>query len=113
VLRGWADLTAEVAPRGSPITLLMRTAAATDPDAEALLAEMNAQRLKRMAHNARRLRGRSGLRQDLRPAEIRDVLFTYSSPELYDVLVVGRGWSLKRYSAFVFAGMCGQLLQQP
>ena len=113
VLRGWADLLAEVSPRGSPISLLMRTAAATDPDAGTLLDEMNAERLERMAHNARRLRGRSGARQDLKPAEIRDVLFTYSSPELYDVLVVQRTWSVKRYSDFAFAGMCAQLLEAP
>ena len=110
VLRGWSDLTAEVSPRATPIMLLVQAAAAADPEAGNLLEEMNTQRLERMTHNAKRLRGRAGLRQGLRLAEIRDVLFTYSSPELYDVLVVHRGWSLRRYSDFVYRGMSAQLL---
>jgi hypothetical protein len=74
---------------------------------------MNAQRLRRMDDNAARLHDRPGLRPRIRRAEIRDVMFTYSSPELYDVLVVHRRWSLRRYTDFVFAGMCAQLLEQP
>jgi AcrR family transcriptional regulator len=113
VLRGWADLTAEVSPRGSPIVLLIHAAAATDPEARALVDEMNTQRLERMTHNAKRLRGKAGLRRELSTAEIRDVLFTYSASELYDILVLHRGWSLRRFSDFVFAGMCAQLLDHP
>jgi AcrR family transcriptional regulator len=113
VLRGWADLVAEVSPRGSPIVLLIHAAATTDPEAQSLVEEMNAQRLARMTHNAKRLRGKPGLRRGLRIAEIRDVLFTYSASELYDILVLHRGWSLRRFSDFVFAGMCAHLLDHP
>jgi AcrR family transcriptional regulator len=113
MLRGWADLTAEVAPRAAPLLLLVQVAAHADTDARDLLAEMNAQRLRRMDDNAARLHDRPGLRPRIRRAEIRDVMFTYSSPELYDVLVVHRRWSLRRYTDFVFAGMCAQLLEQP
>ena len=44
------------------------------------------------------------------PERIRDVLWTYTAPELYDRLVGHRGWSLDDYADFVFRGMCGQLL---
>jgi AcrR family transcriptional regulator len=110
ILRGWADLVAEVSPRGSPIMLLVHAAAATHAEARTLIEEINQQRLERMTHNAKRLRGKTGLRRGLSTTEIRDVLFAYSSAELYDILVLGRGWSVRRYSDFVFAGMCAQLL---
>ena len=55
ILRHWADLTAEVMPRVAPIILLVRAAAATDPDMGRLLAEINDERLQRMHHNASRL----------------------------------------------------------
>jgi hypothetical protein len=34
-------------------------------------------------------------------AHARDVLFTYNSIELYEVLVLQRGWSNARYGRFV------------
>ena len=64
ILRNWATLATEVAPRTAPIMLLVRAAAATDPEMSATLGEMNRQRLDRMAHNARRLAARAGLRPD-------------------------------------------------
>ena len=39
-----------------------------------------------------------------------DVLWTYSSPELFDLLVLRRGWSLRQYGAFVAQGIIAALL---
>jgi hypothetical protein len=39
-----------------------------------------------------------------------DVLWTYSAPELYDLLVVRRGWSAARYSRFVGNAIAAALL---
>jgi len=47
IIRGWGTLTAEVAPRVSPILLLLRAAAATDPEMAGLRAELDASRLRR------------------------------------------------------------------
>jgi hypothetical protein len=41
-----------------------------------------------------------------------DVLWTYSSPELYDLLVVRRGWSAVRYGRFVGEAITAALLSQ-
>ena len=111
VLRRWSRFSMEVAPRVSPIMLLVRAAVVADPDAAALVEEMDQQRLARMNHNARRLRERPGLRAGLSPAEIRDVLFAYTAPELYELLVLKRRWSLVRYADFLYSGMAGQLLE--
>ena len=62
IIEAWGALTAEVAPRVAPILLLIRAAAATDPEVQALLDEMDADRLRRMTDNARRLRDAGHLR---------------------------------------------------
>ena len=52
LVRKWGALTAEVAPLVAPILLLIRAAAVSNPELLPLLAEADAQRLKRMADNA-------------------------------------------------------------
>jgi AcrR family transcriptional regulator len=111
LLRTWTQLSTEVAPRVSPIMQLVRSAAAVDGDLVDLLDEMAAQRLDRMAVNARRLAAHAGVRPGLAVDQIRDVLWTYTSPELYDLLVTQRGWALDDYRDFLFHGMSGQLLE--
>jgi AcrR family transcriptional regulator len=110
IMRKWGALSAEVAPRGAPIFLLVRSAAATDPEMEQLLAESDADHLKRMRHHARFLAKRGYLRAGVTIAQATDVLWTCSSPELYELLVLRRGWSLARFSRFVSDLMICQLL---
>ena len=111
LLREWSVLSTEVAPRTAPIMLLVRTAAASDGDLADLVEEMADQRLQRMALNAERLTAHAGVRGDLTVEQIRDILWTYTSPELFDLLVGQRGWTIEAYSDFLFRGLCGQLLE--
>jgi AcrR family transcriptional regulator len=113
VLEAWGTLTTEVAPRVAPILLLIRTAAATDPDMAALLEEVDHARLARMEHNARDLYERRHLRKGVTLEQARDVLWVYSSPELYELLVLHRGWPVERYGRFVTEGMATALLPPP
>jgi AcrR family transcriptional regulator len=110
IIKAWGALTAEVAPRVAPILLLIRSAAATDAEAVALLDEMDADRLRRMTENARRLRDAGQLRRGITLARAADVLWTYSAPELYELLVLRRGWSRSRYGRFVAGAMIDALL---
>lgn len=111
LLAEWAQLSTEVAPRVSPVVLLVRSAAATDDVLGDLLAEMSAQRLERMAVNAARLAALPGVRRDLGVERIRDVLWTCTSPEFYDLLVLQRGWTVEEYRDHLFRALCGQLLE--
>jgi len=63
-----------------------------------------------MAHNARRLAARAGLRPGLALEHARDVMFAYTAPELYEVLVLHRGWTLTQYGDFLYRGMAAELL---
>jgi len=66
--------------------------------------------LTRMTHNARSLAKGRHLRSGITVAAAADVLWTYSSPELYELLVVRRGWSVERYGRFIADGMIAALL---
>jgi len=109
ILRGWGALTTEVAPRVAPILLLIRQAAA-DPEMAGLQAEMDGQRLKRMTHNARALARAGHLRDDLTVEGAGEILWIYSSPQLYELLVLLRGWPLERYGTFIADAMIAALL---
>jgi len=90
--------------------MLVRGAAATDPDMAALLTEAEAQHRTRMRHNARRLRDRGWLRPGIGLTQATDILWAYSSPELYELLVLKSGWPLKRYGEFIGEALVAALL---
>ena len=110
VLRGWGQLTTELAPEGAPVILLIRAAATADSDMATLLAEAEAQRRTRMRHNARRLQRRGWLRPGITLAHATDILWTYSSAEIYELIVIKSGWPIERYGAFVSDAMIAALL---
>ena len=110
IIQGWGVLTMEVAPRVAPVLLLVREAAASDPELARLQAEMDAARLTRMTHNARTLLKGRHLRSGITLEAAADVLWTYSSPELYELLVIRRGWSPERYGHFIADAMVSALL---
>jgi AcrR family transcriptional regulator len=110
IIRGWGVLTMEVAPRVAPVLLLVREAAASDPELARLDEEMDASRLTRMTHNARTLLNGGHLRAGITLDAATDVLWTYSSPQLYELLVIRRGWSVERYGRFIADSMISALL---
>ena len=112
IMRGIGVLTAEVAPRAAPIMLLIRDAAATDPDLAALKSELDGERLTRMTHNARNLAESGHLRSGLSVEAAGDIMWAYSAPELYELLVVKRGWEAERFGDFIADSLTAALLPQ-
>jgi AcrR family transcriptional regulator len=110
IIRGWGTLTTEVAPRVAPILLLVRDAAVSDPEMASLQAELDEQRLHRMTANARRLAAAGHLREDIPVDLAGEIMWTYSSSPLYELLVLRRGWPLDRYGAFIADAMIAALL---
>jgi len=110
IIEAWGTLTTEVGPRAAPILLLVRDAARTDPELHSLLEEMDADRLRRMTDNARRLHATGGLRSGIAIAHTAEILWTYSSPELFELLVLRRRMPLNRYGQFVSDSMISALL---
>jgi AcrR family transcriptional regulator len=113
IIENWGAFVTEVAPLSAPILLLVKTAAASDPEMAQLLEEADRARLARMEHNARDLYERRLLREGVTLEQARDILWLYSSPELYELLVVRQGWAIERYGRFVAGGMIAALLPTP
>jgi AcrR family transcriptional regulator len=110
IIRGWGELTAEIAPQIAPIMLLVRSAAAADPDMARLHARADAARLDRMTRNARNLAAAGHLRPGITAEQAAEVMWTYSSPELYELLALKRGWPPQRYGTFIAEAMIAALL---
>jgi len=102
----------ETAPRTVPVQLLVRSAAGTDPGAAEVWEQMQAERLTGMTVFARHLHEDGLLRADVSVEDARDVLWTYNSPELYELLVMRRGWSPERYGRWVADALIAALLPQ-
>jgi AcrR family transcriptional regulator len=110
VIDGWGELAGEVAPRVIPLLLVLRDAARTDAEAAALRDELDRDRLTRMADNAQHLAAGHHLRRDVTPDHARDLMWLCSSPEVYDLLVNQRRWTVTAYSQFVASTLTGALL---
>ena len=100
----------ESAPRHVPVQLLVRSAAASDPGAAGVWEQMQAERLTGMTVFARHLHEGGHLRVGVSVEEARDVLWTYNSAEVYELLVIGRGWSPERYGRWVAEALMAALL---
>lgn len=111
IIRGWGRLTTEVAPRVAPVLLLVRDAAVSDPEMASLQSEIEDQRLERMTDNARRLARAGHLRANVTVEQAGEILWTYSSPALYELLVLTRGWPIDRYGEFIAEAMIAALLR--
>ena len=108
-LRRYADALAAMLPRTAPIQLLLRQAG-TDRELARVWESIKAGRLAGMTNLARNLADGGHLKPGLTVDDARDILWTYSSPELYELLVQERGWISPRYAAFIAEAAIGALL---
>ena len=101
LMRAWGTLTAEVAEQLTPVLLIVRAAAGHDASMATLLRDSDTERLERMRHNARFLAERGYLRDGVTIEHAADVMWTCSSAEIYELLVMRRGWSSEQFATFV------------
>lgn len=110
VIDGYAEFLGSVQVRVAPVYLLARDAAAADPAAAPVLEQMNAERLAGMGAMARQLVRLGQLRDGLKQREVQDMLWTYNSPEIYELLVLRRGWNTHHYIEFIRQALKTSLL---
>lgn len=110
LMRRLGRLAAEVAPRVAPMQILMAEAAHSDPEMGQLRAEFDDARLARMTHNAKTLAARGLLRDGLAVHEAAEIMWFYSSPEMFRLLVQERRWSTERFGEFVGDALAAALL---
>jgi AcrR family transcriptional regulator len=106
----WGVFVTEIAPLAAPIALLVRDAAGSHPELKPVLEEVHEERLLRMTDNARRFAAAGHLRPGITVADAANVMWTYTAPELYELLVLRRGMPLKTFGRFVADAMIAALL---
>lgn len=111
-LRMYSEYFVQGAQRGVAVELLARDAASGDPAAAAVWDQIQQERLTGMGQFARHLHAGGQLPADTAVEEARDILWTFTSPELWDLLVIQRGWTPTRYGHWL-AGMLTAALLTP
>ncbi|WIV57366.1 TetR/AcrR family transcriptional regulator [Amycolatopsis nalaikhensis] len=101
---------AGVGPAVFPVQLLARDAAAADPAAAEVWAQMRAETLTAMTYFSADLLDTGEVRAGLSAEDVRDVLWTYHGPEQYELLCQERGWSPQRYGEFLRAAVTAAVL---
>jgi AcrR family transcriptional regulator len=112
-LRGFANLARHVMSRLAPVHQILVSAAGSDPEASALLAEHTRQRQQGQGRIARSLSRSGSLRPKIRERDAADIIHALMSPEVYMLLVSDRGWSPERYEGWLARTLIDQLLPTP
>ena len=105
-----AGLIRGIMSRAEPLHRILVSAAGSDPDAAALLAEVQRRRQQGHAQIARSLARAGALRSKLRERDADDIINALTSPEVYRSLVCDRGWPPDRYEQWLKDILSDQLL---
>lgn len=100
-LRLYADGATATAERSARVQLALRNGAAVDPAIKELWASLQAERLTGMTMLARHLAETGQLRAGIGVDYARDVLWTCISVEVFDLLVLQRGWTPEVYTEWL------------
>ena len=95
-------------PRTGPVNVLIRDAAGADAVAADTFRATRGEYLTAMTMAAENLHSTGRLKTTKN--ETRDILWTVCSPEVFELLVLERKWSLRRYGAFVASTLKNALL---
>lgn len=109
-LAGFAGISVAINTRSSAVYRILISAAASDAEAAALLAEYTRRRDAGQGQIARLLARARALRHGLKERHAADIIHALMSPELYRLLVIDRGWTPGRYEQWLAEALAAQLL---
>jgi len=109
-LRLYGEIIGRGSVRVQPVQFMAREAAASDPAAAEVYDAIRNERLGRMVAFAEFLRDSGALRDGVTVDEARDVLWTYNSAEIWELLVLKRGWKPARYGRWIGDALVAALL---
>jgi len=96
--------------RSAKVQILIRDGAHTDESLAALWQQLLAERLTGMTMLGRHLIESGQLGKGVELDEVRDILWTYTAVELYELLVLERGWPLDRYAEWIARAVTAALV---
>ena len=88
-------------PRLAPVVRVCVEAGPSEPEVAELWRAISYRRAANMRRLVGELAETGRLRPGLSVEEAADMLWATNSPELYELLVGQRGWSLERYETFL------------
>ena len=109
-LRMYSQYFVQGAQRAVAVGLLARDAASADPAAAAVWQQIQQQRLTGMGQFARHLHAGGYVPAGITAEEARDVLWTFTSPEIWELVVIQRGWTPARYGDWLASMLAAALL---
>ena len=107
-----AALSRAANERGFELFEILRVAAAAEPKVEERRREGAEARRRDQARLARHLHQTGVLRSDLSVRQATDLLWLYSSADIYRLLVRDSGWSPRRYEQWLARTLADMLLQR-
>jgi AcrR family transcriptional regulator len=110
-LVGFANVARVLHDRVDPVRRMLQSAAAVDPEAAAMLQTLAKQRYTGQGFVARGLAERNALRDGLDEKAAHDIIYALMSPDLRNVLIRERRWSIDRYEAWLGATLCELLVR--
>lgn len=109
-LLGFAGISVAINTRSADVYRILVSAAGSDAEAAALLAEYTRRRDAGQGQIARSLARARALRSGLNERDAADVIHALMSPELYRLLVIDRSWAPGRYEQWLAEALAAQLL---
>jgi AcrR family transcriptional regulator len=110
LLAGYAGVMVEVGRRLAPLYEAVRAAAHADPEARELWHVITEERRTAATGIVRRLAERDALLHRLDRQSASDILWVLNDPGLYQLLVLQRRWTERRFRAWLTHAMQTQLL---
>jgi AcrR family transcriptional regulator len=104
------DWLAGAHERTAAISVVIREAAAVDPELAKLEQTLADQRFTGYREAARELARRGGLRGGLGPEQAAATIWSLGHPDIYRFLLQTRGWSARRYRGWLADGLSAALL---
>ncbi|GAC1440336.1 MAG: TetR/AcrR family transcriptional regulator [Mycobacteriales bacterium] len=108
----YVDGLHELLSRSARLQILARDTAQVDADVGAVWEKIQDERLIGMTRLAEHLNEGGHLAPALSVEEARDLLWTLTSPELYELLVLRRGWTRPLYCNWITKALTSLLLDQ-
>lgn len=93
----FAQDMAGILERVSPLFEVMRMAAKTEPEIADLLQGLLEDRLRTLGKFTRNLASHAPLREGLNQRQAAEIVWALTSPELFNLLITDRDWSMDRY----------------
>jgi hypothetical protein len=103
------DIT-EIMSRAAPVFEIMRSAAKLEPEIAELVQNMFEERLQNMTHFVQSVAANGSLRDGLDEAQAGEIVWAMTSPELFQLLTVDRGWTKEKYAQWLADALIRQLL---